>query len=353
MDSNGSMKQPRRYFKYLPGMEPSLLSLNDYAADVPDGDGVFTRQNLKRGRDIFSHGVLISEAEAVFPEYDGGSDKNVIGFLNKKLRSDENDARAVCGITDRLSIGLAAIIHSLRTGSREDRSYNDLTEADWRFWRTCTAVFFVGKIAEGRLGQLLECGIASYLDRFGDKGISVRCPGNCGIKTPSLLGCAKAAGISEGAVYVFDLGNTAFKCGRAVFASDRCTVDERPAAIHRDYLSLGSSLAAAEQIHDQIVSTITQTTAYYRDDSPAYRISMCMANNIINGEIMDRGSYRSLRLLSHSYPHYLGQYLERATGKRVTVRMMNDAEAVAVLFKEWSPHAAVITLGTQMGIAYP
>ena len=40
-------------------------------------------------------------------------------------------------------------------------------------------------------------------------------------------------------------------------------------------------------------------------------------------------------------------------GKRVVIHIMNDAQAVANLFKEWSPKAAVVTLGTQMGIAYP
>lgn len=68
---------------------------------------------------------------------------------------------------------------------------------------------------------------------------------------------------------------------------------------------------------------------------------------------MDRGNYRSLRLLEDTYKNYPGNYLHQATGKNYVIHIMNDAQAVACLFKKYAPTAAVITLGTHMGIAYP
>lgn len=351
MDKKENLKQTSVVYKYLPGMKPSALSLNNYRpADLREYGLLHGRD---RGADVYSYSVLVAETERVFEAYDGRLNGDVMSFLNEKIAADISEAVKVRGIVDRVAAGLASIFASLHRGSAESRAANSLTAEDWEFWRDCSHVFLVGKLAEGRLGQCLEERLTYHLNMLGEHSISAKCFENPQNKSVSLLGCAKTVGVCENTVFVFDFGNTAVKRGRAVVKPMNWVVDELPSVIHCDYSKLKNDIQNARELHSEIAGIIRETIEHFGDEQPSYAVSLCIANNIVNGEVMDRGSYRSLRLLSKTYGIYLKQYLEQAMGKPVTLHMVNDAQAVANLFHEWSPRAAVVTLGTHMGIAYP
>lgn len=351
MDRKENLKQTSAVYKYLPGMKPSTLSLNDYRpVDLRE---CWLLHGRDCGADVYSYSVLAAETERVFEAYDGWLNGDVMAFLTEKTVADISEAAKVWGIVDRVAAGLASIFASLRRGSPESRASNSLTAEDWEFWSRCSHVFLVGKLAEGKLGQCLEERLAHHLNTLGEHGISVRCFENPQNKTASLLGCAKTEGVCENRVFVFDFGNTAVKRGRAMATSVNWAIDELPSIIHCDYGKLENNIQNARKLHSEIAGIIRETIEHFGEECPSYAVSLCMANNIVNGEIMDRGSYRSLRLLSKTYDKYLKQYLEQTMGKPITLHMINDAQAAANLFREWSPRAAVVTLGTHMGIAYP
>lgn len=348
------MERENNYYKYLPGMELSTLSLNDYIiGDAGADKSVYNEIIHKSGKDIYSFELLIKETEKKFKEFSSQKNRDIVRFLREKVTDCVEDYEKVYNIIEQIAIGLAMIFYTLNRGSKQSRVSNHLTEADWKFWKNCSNIFIVGGLAEGKLGQCLEQCIGMHLSKLGESGVSVQCFSNQKIKSISLLGCANVDVGYENTVYVFDFGNTAIKCGKAINSSDGYIIDERPIIVHQDYSKLDDNIQTAERIHFDIISYIKQTIEYYRDNQEVFYVSLCIANNVINNRIMDRGNYRSLRLLADSYGNYLKQSLEQVLRKKVVIHIMNDAQAVANLFKEWSPKAAVVTLGTQMGIAYP
>ncbi len=347
------MENTQQYLKYLPNGAPSALSLNYFVVSTVVSEGKTHGYRKKRGKDFYSLERLREETEKAFGDYDGERDGDVIGFLNRKREEGAGACARAYRVVELAAEGLAQLFFTLRTGAPESRRKNHLTDADWAFWKNCSYVFFVGRLAEGALGQRLEAHMMQCLTEWGASDISVRCASYRQVRTPSLLGCARAYGDAREGVYVFDFGNTAFKRGRAVSGPDGYDVDELSAVIHRDYGVMEDTPATAEQIHRDMMDVILQTIKSYGEDQETYEISLCIANNIIEDRLMDRGYYRSLRFLSPCYGNYLQQKLAEETGKRVSLKMWNDAGAVAGLFSEWAPRAAVVTLGTYMGIAYP
>lgn len=345
------MENTQRYIKELPDGAPSALSLNYYVVHSTAAGGPRTAVE-KKGMDLCSLQMLRRGTAEVFADYDGEKDRDVIGFLNRKRLGSAGEREAADRVAEMAAEGLAELFSSLRIGAPESRRKNRLTEADWAFWRDCSHVFLVGKLAEGELGIRLETHLMECLMRHGVSGMQVRCVSFPQVGTPSLLGCARACG-GAACVYVFDLGNTAFKRGRAVLGPDGYVVDEQPAVVHRDYGGLADTRATGEAIHREILDVILSTIESYGGDGDSYTVSLCIANNILKKKLMDRGHYQSLRFLSPFYADYLQRDLAGKTGKRVTLKLWNDAGAVATLFSDWAPRAAVVTLGTYMGIAYP
>lgn len=310
-------------YKYLPGKKPSLLSLNDYVPGDIDAGGKVWRYADKRGKDIYSTEVLTKKTEESFKEYDRRSFPDVMSYLRQKISGSPEESGKVKEILDQTAEGLTAVFYSLSAGTEESRRVNHLTEHDWEFWKRCSRVFLVGKLAQGKLGQYLEESMKRHLKRLDMNKLSVQCFDDPKVKTISLLGCAQS-GFGQEIVYVFDFGNTAVKCGRAVLGSDGYDIEEDPAIIHQDYRQMNNTIETAKQIHDEIVFAVLQTIQRRQEDCSVYEVHLCMANNMMDHEIADRGSYRSLRLLAPCYGEYLQQSLEQETGKKFAVHIMNE-----------------------------
>ncbi|MGN0405988.1 MAG: hypothetical protein ACI4F1_12240, partial [Bariatricus sp.] len=215
-----------RCFKYLPDGSESYLSLNDYFVSFDENLRINEFPFLRAldgvtGSEIYAYRHLADEVSSEFPAFHDEEDHNIASFLNERLiESGENRVKAE-RILDQLSMGLACMIFSLKEGT-EGRKKNALTEADWRFWKSCTHVFFVGRVAAGETGVFLERKVMEYLKYLSEfqktkwqiPAIRFCCDET--IKTISLMGCAKTQGIAGDTVYVFDFGNTAIKRGRAV-----------------------------------------------------------------------------------------------------------------------------------------
>ena len=169
----------------------------------------------------------------------------------------------------------------------------------------------------------------------------------------SLLGCAVPEPAYYNTIYVFDFGNSKIKSGRCLRIGKKLRLEELPGVLHKDFWNMKDDPETARMLHETICETIVNTLDYYEDFGPEYRIGMCFANNYLRHQVSNRGSYRSLRLLGDDYRSLLQKSLESQTGKRVSLSLYNDAEAVANLYQKWAPDAAVITLGTHLGIAYP
>ena len=331
--------------KILPDGRDSWLSLNEYKPDAADIPAAW---NAVKGEDLYSMALIRKLLLAYFPELSAVGDFSPMGFIRRNYGNP-----GITALTNRLSEGLAILLSSLIEGSSRSRQLNHLSDADWEFWAGCKHVILDGGMVKGPAAN-------AFLDHLraclADKGVSVKADRTLpidGIRTMSLLGCAVPEPAYYNTIYVFDFGNSKIKSGRCLRIGKKLRLEELPGVLHKDFWNMKDNPETARMLHETICETIVNTLDYYEDFGPEYRIGMCFANNYLRHQVSNRGSYRSLRLLGDDYRSLLQKSLESQTGKRVSLSLYNDAEAVANLYQKWAPDAAVITLGTHLGIAYP
>ena len=331
--------------KILPDGRDSWLSLNEYKPDAADIPAAW---NAVKGEDLYSMALIRKLLLAYFPELSAVGDFSPMGFIRRNYGNP-----GITALTNRLSEGLAILLSSLIEGSSRSRQLNHLSDADWEFWAGCKHVILDGGMVKGPAAN-------AFLDHLraclADRGVSVKADRTRpidGIRTMSLLGCAVPEPAYYNTIYVFDFGNSKIKSGRCLRIGKKLRLEELPGVLHKDFWNMKDDPETARMLHETICETIVNTLDYYEDFGPEYRIGMCFANNYLRHQVSNRGSYRSLRLLGDDYRSLLQKSLESQTGKRVSLSLYNDAEAVANLYQKWAPDAAVITLGTHLGIAYP
>ena len=331
--------------KILPDGRDSWLSLNEYKPDAADIPAAW---NAVKGEDLYSMALIRKLLLAYLPELSAVGDFSPMGFIRRNYGNP-----GITALTNRLSEGLAILLSSLIEGSSRSRQLNHLSDADWEFWAGCKHVILDGGMVKGPAAN-------AFLDHLraclADRGVSVKADRTLpidGIRTMSLLGCAVPEPAYYNTIYVFDFGNSKIKSGRCLRIGKKLRLEELPGVLHKDFWNMKDDPETARMLHETICETIVNTLDYYEDFGPEYRIGMCFANNYLRHQVSNRGSYRSLRLLGDDYRSLLQKSLESQTGKRVSLSLYNDAEAVANLYQKWAPDAAVITLGTHLGIAYP
>ena len=331
--------------KILPDGRDSWLSLNEYKPDAADIPAAW---DAVKGEDLYSMALIRKLLLAYFPELSAVGDFSPMGFIRRNYGNP-----GITALTNRLSEGLAILLSSLIEGSSRSRQLNHLSDADWEFWAGCKHVILDGGMVKGPAAN-------AFLDHLraclAHRGVSVKADRTLpidGIRTMSLLGCAVPEPAYYNTIYVFDFGNSKIKSGRCLRIGKKLRLEELPGVLHKDFWNMKDDPETARMLHETICETIVNTLDYYEDFGPEYRIGMCFANNYLRHQVSNRGSYRSLRLLGNDYRSLLQKSLESQTGKRVSLSLYNDAEAVANLYQKWVPDAAVITLGTHLGIAYP
>lgn len=319
--------------------------MNEYKPDAADIPAAW---NAVKGEDLYSMALIRKLLLAYFPELSAVGDFSPMGFIRRNYGNP-----GITALTNRLSEGLAILLSSLIEGSSRSRQLNHLSDADWEFWAGCKHVILDGGMVKGPAAN-------AFLDHLraclADRGVSVKADRTLpidGIRTMSLLGCAVPEPAYYNTIYVFDFGNSKIKSGRCLRIGKKLRLEELPGVLHKDFWNMKDNPETARMLHETICETIVNTLDYYEDFGPEYRIGMCFANNYLRHQVSNRGSYRSLRLLGDDYRSLLQKSLESQTGKRVSLSLYNDAEAVANLYQKWAPDAAVITLGTHLGIAYP
>lgn len=331
--------------KILPDGRESWLSLNEYRPDAADLPAAW---EAVKGEDLYSMALIRKLLLASFPELAAAGDFSPMGFI----RRNYEDPR-IAALTDRLSEGLAILLSSLIRGGSGSRQKNRLSDADWEFWAGCRHIILDGGMVKGPTANAFLNHLRACL---ADRGISVKADRTLpidGNRTMSLLGCAAPEPAWCNTIYVFDFGNSKIKSGRCLRIGKKLRLEELPGVLHKDFWNMKDDPETARLLHEIICETIMNTLDYYEDFGPEYRIGMCFANNYLRQKVSNRGSYRSLRLLGDDYRSLLQKSLETQTCKKVSLSLYNDAEAVANLYRKWAPTAAVITLGTHLGVAYP
>lgn len=258
--------------------------------------------------------------------------------------------------SQEISLRLAALFRALRTGGTSCRRKNhEVSDADWDFWRGCNVAYLIGFHADGAQDFVVMENVNSILQKEGEKSFAVRIESYR--VTPSLLGCSMLASPEARSSLVFDFGHSRIKRGLALYEGNKkCEFKELMPLDVSSLLTLDMDMLLSEkaqELHKQIVSVILSTCKQVSEMglSVPDEICICIANNVLDGKLMQRGFYGPLSLLCDNYAACLGCSIGQHMGRSPHVSVINDAEAVALLYA--GQNAAVITLGTNLGIAYP
>lgn len=334
--------------KRLPNGVPSSLSMNSFLITGIDKEDPLSEWNGKHGADVYSG----SKINDLLANISLGCSSDSQNRINSLLQLESSVAQRIRLYLSHIAGGLSSIFYLLNTNQSICRQSNCLNEHDWEFWSTAKEVFLVGHLVEGQAGTYIESEINRHLMRLGVQTLRVSHLES--IITPSLIGCASIAYPSN-PVFVFDFGASTAKSGFAFRTTDGYQINEFMPRNTPQLQNIANSKENAHQLHQYILDVILSTAKRHVSQNPARTIfvSMCIANNILNGKIADRGYFAPLKKLGPSYLHYLKDDLEQCLHCPISLSIQNDAEAVTNLFYDYAPYAAVITFGTAMGIAYP
>ncbi len=302
------------------------------------------QQNLAFGLGDMSE----SDTDAVLRRFDG-----CFSATDPRVRAAaEAEAR-------RFGRYLGCAILALRRGDPVNRRARpDWDDSYWAHWTAITTIAVGGGVVSGRLGPHLVAHAAHTLRQAGMDDCTVRLAA-----WPALLpliGAARSVPPTCQAALVFDFGQSFVKraCGhysRGTLTALKCFP---PVPIRESTAMIRAEPTAAQVQHlaEQVIGIMAATwrLAEERGDHPDPLFCASIASYMRDGQPLPRqgGPYAALHLLSPNLAHWLAQRLSERLERPVAVRLLHDGTAAARA-QAGTTHAAVITVGTALGIGFP
>jgi hypothetical protein len=257
-------------------------------------------------------------------------DGPVRSYLDRRLAAGDPAAAAVAAEFGRR---LGTLLAALRAGERAVRpEWEDASW--WDRWAAATTVWLGGGLSGGPFGALVA----------GRAGALVG-PG-CRLAVPPdpadlpLLGAARAARPADGPAVVLDFGHTWVK--RAVARWDG-------AGLHRlGTVSAPPEDAAGPEVAESVAATVAAARAAGGD--PGGPVVAAMAAYVKDGQPVrvPLGTYTRLA----DVPGRLPTRLRDLLGTDLPLVLVHDGTAAAQAVPA-DPHAAVVLLGTSIGVGFP
>ena len=248
------------------------------------------------------------------------------------------------------------------------RARDDWDDAHWEYWASIRTVWLGGGIVSGRLGTSLREHAAAVL-------------AECGCSAPTLhlatypavlplIGAARSPPTSATArsaevAIVLDFGGTTIKRAHVTCTGGALTSLNILSPLPTAQLTLGrpseppgateTAYRFAEQMADIIAATWRATA---RPDLPQTPLTphvvASLASYVRDGHPLLRqsGRYSDLCALPQPAARVLSRLLAERIGQEVAITLLHDGTAAARAYAG-TPHAAVIMLGTALGVGFP
>lgn len=261
-------------------------------------------------------------------------------------------------IARRFGERLGWLIVTLRRGDVASRAARpDWDETYWQYWAGISKIYLGGGIVGGELGP----GIVRHASRT----LEAADLADCAVRTAPwpahlpLIGAARTAPASRSAV-VFDFGQSFVKRAVARYENDTLAalriLPRRPARLTQLPLGHDPTVEHVLLLGDSMVETMAETwrAASLADSPVSPTIVASLASYLRDGQPLARqgGAYAGLLALSENLETWLAARVGSALGRPVTVRLLHDGTAAAHAMAG-EPCAAVITLGTALGVGFP
>src|SRR5215212_8095931 len=276
-------------------------------------------------------------------------------------------ARALANLTAQHGVEEAArrygdrlgwLLVTLRLGDPASRAARpDWDDSYWRHWAGITTIYLGGGIVSGEVGRQIAEQAARTLAGAGMSDCRVQvAPWS---EHLPLIGAARMIQGAPAAV-VFDFGQSFVKRAFAAYQADTLTVlrllPRVRAALPEFPPGTEPTIEQTRVLADSMVETIVETWRAARTAEPeiSRTIVASIACYIRDGQPMVRrgGAYAYLLDLTDNVASWLSERLSHAVGQELSVRLLHDGTAAATALAG-EPNAAVIMLGTALGVGFP
>ncbi|MFI3283918.1 MAG: hypothetical protein R3Y57_02425 [Erysipelotrichaceae bacterium] len=165
----------------------------------------------------------------------------------------------------------------------------------------------------------------------------------------SIIGIAKLMSLETKEGFVFDFGHTNIKRG---VVNNECNETKihilTPIkSCHTDW-HIDDSYKLDRYLLDLVVSTVNEN----RTSSTDINIYISIANYVENGQLIRRGGFGKLASIHPNYQIYLEEVLSRMLLKKVNIKLFHDTTSATFAMPSMNGNAAVISLGTSLGIGF-
>jgi hypothetical protein len=263
-------------------------------------------------------------------------------------------------IVQRLGRNLGTLLLTLKRGDAINReAREEWDDSYWEHWSTINQVYLGGGLVSGQLGKRIKPIALAIFEEAGLSDFKLEIS-KYGGNLPLVGAACRAVDEIEAAV-VFDFGATLIKRGYALY-NFRGQLEELrrfppvPTEWERFAQAFPDPIDAAAAFFNHLITIMTDTWRQIRaaDGAPARVIRASIAAYIQDGQPIppQGGPYTQLRHLTNNLQSELTLQLAHRLGAVMDLQLIHDGTAAATAYAG-TDNAAVITIGTALGVGFP
>ncbi|PWT70370.1 MAG: hypothetical protein C5B60_12240, partial [Chloroflexi bacterium] len=301
-----------------------------------------------------------SDASALLPAFD-----RCLGAEDPAIRATALE------LGRRFGRSLGYFLLMLRRGDAVNRlARDDWGDTWWGYWSAVRTIWLGGGIVSGLLGSHLRAHAAAVLEEDDGIGSGPTLHLSAFTSALPLIGAARSLPFSATApstetAIVLDFGSTSIKRAHAIYSHGALTTlrllpslpatqltTEPPAVTPSDVGPVRRAHWIATQMAD--MTAATWHVAARPDNSLTPHVVASLASYVRDGRPLRRqgGAYTELSALPPPAAQVLSPLLAERIGHKVEITLLHDGTSAARTYAG-TPHAAVLMLGTALGVGYP
>lgn len=255
-----------------------------------------------------------------------------------------------------LGRNLGYILLTLHRGDAVNReAHTEWDPSYWDHWSQIHKVFLGGGLVSGRLGLRIQRHALKVLHRAGVKQYRIHISPYA--SSLALVGAARYASQHDVPALVLDFGSTMIKRGCAIYENGKLVKLQRLESRQVGWMLTDTTCQEQlSRLFANVVSVIASTWLEASQQHPNLSDSICisMAAYIEDGHPMpgQGGMYAQMGHVTRNLENDLSRHLTFRLGRPVDVVLVHDGTAAATTYAG-ETHAAVITIGTALGIGFP
>jgi hypothetical protein len=284
----------------------------------------------------------------------------LLPLLSRSMTAAEEGIRdTALAIARSVGRSLGYLLLTLRRGDAINRrARDDWDHSDWNHWSRMRTIWLGGGIVSGQLGPALRTHAAEVLAEHGVDDVAIHFAAYPAALP--LIGAARSVPAGSQVALVFDFGTSLIKRAQAEYRGELLARLRLLAPLPGPQIgpSHGTDPSAADvsSLADYMVSTLARTweQAAACGAALASALIVSLASYVRDGQPIPRqgGIYSYLHVLAPTLAAWLSDQLGERTGTTLSVSLVHDGTAAARAYAG-EEHAAVVTMGTALGVGFP